>query len=232
MYELFTGISLEDYRMILLPGGFLFGDELGAAKAFANRISFALQQAEDNLKQRLQDYVAKGNCILGICNGFQLLVKLGLLPNFFGSEGHQMVTLTNNDSCQFEARWVLHDVCPSPCVFTQGIEELYLPVRHAEGKFVTASDAVRKKLFHNHQVVLRYAVAMNPNGSVDDIAGICDQTGRVFGMMAHPEAALFATNHPQWTRQKEEAKREGKKLPEHGPGFELFRNAIRYLEAK
>ena len=209
-------VKLDDTHLLLLPGGFSFGDELGAAKAFANRLN--------QLRERFQEFVAQGKCILGICNGFQVLVKLGLLP---GSPS-QVVSLTYNDSCRFESRWAHHKVCPTPCIFTKDIEQIYLPIRHAEGKFVMSHVSLPQQ-----QIVLRYTTAEgkiakrypdNPNGSQDAIAGICDPTGRIFGMMAHPEAALYFTNHPQWTRSKE------KPLPKYGDGLKIFQNAINYIK--
>lgn len=222
----------DQAHLILFPGGFSFGDELGAAKAFANRLSYHAMQ----LRDRLQRFVDRGNCILGICNGFQLLVKLGLLP---GNDGfNQTVSLTGNDSSRFECRWVHHKVCPSPCIFTRGVHSLYLPIRHGEGKLVGNSSVI-SNLFQSQQVVLQYThedgkIATdfpdNPNGSIDGIGGICDSTGRIFGMMAHPEAALSFTNDPRWTRTKENLLRSGHELPKHGPGLTLFKNAINYLK--
>jgi phosphoribosylformylglycinamidine synthase I len=193
-------------QLLLFPGGFSFGDELGAAKVFANRLL--------GIKNRLKEFVDQGNCILGICNGFQLLVKLGLLP---GGE-NQTASLACNDTGRFEARWVNHLVVPSKCIFTQGLESLYLPIRHGEGKFVSDDTEL---LFRNQQVVMQYE--KNPNGSMDSIAAICDPTGRILGMMAHPEAALYFTQDPRWTRMKDS-------LTTYGSGFALFQNALNYLK--
>ncbi|MFQ5728742.1 MAG: phosphoribosylformylglycinamidine synthase I [Waddliaceae bacterium] len=221
-------LCLEDYHLLMLPGGFSFGDELGAAKAFANRISYATE-----IKQRLQDFVDAGKCILGVCNGFQLLVKLGFLPGY----GSQDLSLASNDSCQFENRWAHHKVFRSPCIFTRDIQHLYLPVRHSEGKLVCKNDAIHRQLIDNNQIAFRYAnkdgepsqkYPDNPNGSLDAIAGLCDPTGRVLGMMAHPEAALRMINHPQWARIKEAAKRKQEPLPWQGEGLKLFENAVNY----
>jgi phosphoribosylformylglycinamidine synthase I len=241
----------SEAQLLLFPGGFSFGDELGAAKVFANRLL--------GIKNRLQEFVDQGNCILGICNGFQLLVKLGLLPgdkkeyreDREESEGNakeinenskktsrflrslrdlrgssdsgvnivnQTASLACNDTGRFEARWVNHLVVPSKCIFTQGLESLYLPIRHGEGKFVTDNTEL---LFRNQQVVMQYE--KNPNGSMDSIAAICDPTGRILGMMAHPEAALYFTQDPRWTRMKES-------LTSYGSGFAIFKNALNYLK--
>lgn len=223
-------IRLSDYHLLLLPGGFSFGDELGAAKAFANRISYAAE-----IKERMQEFVLNGGCILGVCNGFQLLVKLGLLP---GVES-QGASLACNDSGRFENRWSHHKVFKSPCIFTQGIEHLYLPIRHGEGKLIFKNDLIHKNLVENNQVVFRYATPEgtptcsypeNPNGSHDAIAGMCDSTGRILGMMAHPEAAVRMINHPRWTRINEEAKRHNSMMPIQGDGLKIFQNAVNHIK--
>lgn len=224
--------SWMDANLIAFPGGFSFGDELGAAKAFANRISYNAM----NLRDRLHSFVENGNCIIGICNGFQLLVKLGLLP---GNENFsQSISLANNSSSRFECRWVHHKVLPSPCIFTRGIESLYLPARHGEGNLTGSSENITN-LFKNKQVALQYAnedgtvadhFPANPNGSTEAIAGLCDPTGRIFGMMAHPEAAVHFTNDPRWTRLKEHHQRHKEPVPKYGPGFAVFKNAIHYLK--
>ena len=211
-------IDLNDYQLLCFPGGFAFGDELGAGKVLANRLQ--------SLIQSLKDFVDDGKCILGICNGFQLLVKLGLLP---GQTTKQSISLTYNDHARFDDRWVGHKVDSAKCIFTQGLQNLHLPIRHGEGKFVFENDNLATELTGAHQIVFRYA-PNNPNGSHDDIAGICDPTGRILGMMAHPEAALYFTNHPDWIRRKEEAKRAKSSLPQHGEGYAIFKNAVDYLK--
>jgi phosphoribosylformylglycinamidine synthase len=223
-------IRLRDFHLFMLPGGFSFGDELGAGKAFANRISYSAE-----IKERMLEFVREGGCILGICNGFQLLVKLGLLPGF----DEQVASLACNDSGRFENRWTHHKVFKSPCIFTQDIENLYLPVRHGEGKLIFKNENIHQKIVENNQVVFRYATSDgipterypdNPNGSKDAIGGLCDATGRILGMMAHPEAALRMVNHPRWTRLSEEAKRQQSILPWQGDGLKLFQNAVNYVK--
>jgi len=223
-------ISLQNFDFLLFPGGFSFGDELGAAKAFANRIAFSKRTDE------LFAFIEKGGCILGVCNGFQLLVKLGILPGF---KKKSEAALIRNSKGRFESRWVHQKVIRGPSIFTSGITDLYLPVRHGEGNFIMP-DAIETLLCEN-RVVLQYASSngemsesypQNPNGSSKSIAGICDSTGRVLGMMPHPEAALFFTQLPFWTRQKEEIKRKGEKVPFFGPGIALFKNAIEYLRRR
>jgi len=230
--ELLTGrVNLNDYHFLNLAGGFLDGDDLGSAKAGANRLLYApVAGSSDSLAAQMQQFIAAGKLVMGVCNGFQLLVKMGLLPAIDG-DLTQTCTLTHNDSGRFEDRWCQLLVDPdSPCVFTQGLESIYLPVRHGEGKFVTADDAILQQFEALHLTVMKYADSQgqptqeypdNPNGSVAAIAGICDQTGRLFGLMPHPEAFVHRTHHPRWTRED---------LPEEGMGLLLYKNAVRFIE--
>jgi len=231
--ELIAGEKrLDDYHFLNLPGGFLDGDDLGAAKAGANRIRYArVSGSKERLYDQFLRFIDAGKLILGVCNGFQLLVKLGLIPNLEGDGPHQEVTLTFNDSGRFEDRWVYVKVNPnSPSVFTQGMEGIYLPVRHGEGKFIPKNEVVQKELNEKGLISLQYSderfrkaamdYPLNPNGSVDAIAGICDRTGCLMGMMPHPEAYHHRTNHPRWTREE---------LPEEGKGVVFFRNAVDYI---
>jgi len=202
---------LADYNFIIFPGGFLDGDDLGAAQAAALRWRHAKTRDEAPLLGQLQDFFQAGGIILGICNGFQLLVKLGLLPAADGAYFQRQVSLGNNDSARFEDRWVHLSVNQdSPCVFTKGLERLYLPVRHGEGKLVPQDDALLDALEQKNLVALRYAdpetgeptmtYPHNPNGSPRGIAGLTDPSGRILGLMPHPEAYAHPTNHPGWTR--------------------------------
>jgi len=231
--ELLSGrVRLDDYHWLNLAGGFLDGDDLGSAKAGANRLKHAtVHGSEEHVAQQIHRFIADGKLILGICNGFQLMTKMGLLPALDGDYSTQSATLTFNDVGRFQDRWVSLAVDPaSPCVFTRGLDRLYLPVRHGEGKFVTADSAVLEALEQRHLAALRYADAdgeptqrfpENPNGSQHAIAGICDESGRLFGLMPHPEAYLHRTHHPRWTREEN--------LPEEGMGLWLFRNAVRFI---
>ncbi len=224
--------SLDDYHLLCLPGGFLDGDDLGAAKAAANRFRYArVSSTGESLRTQLDRFISQGKLVLGICNGFQLMVKLGLLPALDGTYDTQTVTLTFNDSGRFEDRWVYLGVeAESPCVFTKGLRQLYLPVRHGEGKFFCRDPRLLGRLSLNSQVVLRYLhpstgrptqeYPWNPNGSLEAVAGICDPTGRLLGLMPHPEAYHHRTNHPRWTREE---------LPEEGQGVALFRNAVSFI---
>lgn len=221
---------LKDYQFILFPGGFLDGDDLGSAKVQVNRFRHSfVARIKKKLADELLEFVEKDKLVLGICNGFQFMVKLGLLPGFNNDGFHQTATLTFNDSNRFEDRWVYLKVNPeSPCIFTKGIEKLYLPVRHGEGKFVTSKSTLSQiKKFNLY--ALQYSdednlptmeYPLNPNGSMFSIAGLTDKTGRLFGLMPHPEAFIFKTNHPNWTRE----------LIEEPDGLKIFKNAINYLK--
>lgn len=231
--ELLAGeYSLDDYQLLNLAGGFLDGDDLGAGQAGAHRLLHArVKTSGEPLRDQLQRFISAGKLIIGVCNGFQLLTKTGLLPGFEQRYDRRLLSLTHNDSSRFEDRWCQLRVEPDcPCVFTRGLETLYLPIRHGEGKFVTANDTVYQLLADNHQVALRYAdpqsgaatmdYPWNPNGSPGAVAGICDPSGRIFGLMPHPEAFLHRVNHPRWTRED---------LPEEGQGVALFRNGIDFI---
>jgi phosphoribosylformylglycinamidine synthase subunit PurQ / glutaminase len=231
--ELLAGrVRLDDYHFLNLAGGFLDGDDLGSAKAGANRLLHApVRGTSSHLSDQLRSFIAEGKLVFGVCNGFQLMVKMGLLPAL-GGDSRQSATLTFNDGGRFEDRWVHLKVDEeSPCIFTRGLTGLYLPVRHGEGKFVTESSAVLEQIEQGHLGVLRYAdegyeaptmkYPLNPNGSMGAIAGLCDETGRLFGLMPHPEAYVHRLQHPRWTREES--------LPEEGMGLWLFRNAIEFI---
>ncbi len=228
------GVRLEDYQIMAFGGGFSWGDDHGAGVLQAVRM-------RTNLGASLLAFVANQGFINGICNGFQTLVNLGLLPGFDGDYQTRSIALTYNDCGNFRDDWVHLSIDPdSPCVFTQGMETIDLPIRHGEGKFY-AEAAIIDSLMQNRQVVLRYADAagnpaggrfpLNPNGSLGDIAGVCDPTGRIFGLMPHPEAFNHWTNHPDWTRKAETRRREGQPpFPDSlTPGIRLFENAVRHI---
>jgi phosphoribosylformylglycinamidine synthase I len=232
-------VNLADHQIMVFGGGFSWGDDHGAGVVQAVRM-------KTHLGNDILEFVAAGGLVIGICNGFQTLVNFGLLPGFDlaakGKEGaERSVALTYNDCGNFRDEWVALRVNPrSPCVFTRDLDYLELPVRHGEGKFY-AHDDVLNRLMENNQVVVQYAMSdgqpahqafpHNPNGSLRDIAGICDPTGRIFGLMPHPEAYNHWTNHPDWTRQKEVLKREGRGFASTlTPGLKMFRNAVRYVD--
>lgn len=232
--ELLNGeYSLDDYHFLNLPGGFLDGDDLGAAQAGAHRFNYAkVKPGGEPLRDQIMRFIEAGKLILGVCNGFQLLVKMGLLPGFDRRYDQRLVSLTHNKSGRFEDRWsTLRVEKDSPCVFTRGLSELYYPVRHGEGRFVARDGDTLNRLENDNLIVLRYTdphseneptmlYPYNPNGSPAAIAGVCDPTGRILGLMPHPEAFLYRTNHPRWTREE---------LSEEGQGIALFRNGINFI---
>lgn len=224
--------DLSEYQILAIPGGFSYGDDIAAGILLA-------VEMKHKLKDALDQFVADKKLIIGICNGFQVLVRTGLLPGISqnsqgdNDESTQRSTLAMNTSAKFECRWVELETQQSPCIFTKDIKQhLYLPVAHAEGRFTAPTD-VLKQLESNKQVVLRYTNGSqltsdntdyphNPNGSDDDIAGICDTSGRIFGLMPHPERFLTKWNHPRWTREE---------LPDEGDGLAIFNNAVNYVRA-
>lgn len=210
---------LSEYHIMVVPGGFTYGDDISAGKVLANELKL-------KLGEEIEEFVSHGGLVLGICNGFQVLVKAGILPQLSGDE--PPLTLSVNDSGRFECRWVYLAVNQrSPCVFTAGMERLYLPVAHGEGK-VIAPPRVLSDLSTSQRIVLRYTdedgnaeagYPYNPNGSAANTAAICDASGRIFALMPHPERHIRGTQHPRWTR-------EGEK--ERGDGLQIFINAVEW----
>jgi phosphoribosylformylglycinamidine synthase len=219
------GRSLADFHILAFIGGFSFGDHIGAGTVFSNRVKY-------RMRDQLEKFVADGKLVIGICNGFQTMTRLGLVPAVDGAYFTQQVALAHNMQGTFRDDWIVVKENPKcPCVFTKGIGTIPLPIRHGEGRLVAENDAMLKKLEKNNLVALRYADPVtgeatmefphNPNGSTNAIAGICDPSGRMFGLMPHPEAYLSPYNHPDWTRQKLEGT-----LPEKGLGQKIFENAV------
>jgi phosphoribosylformylglycinamidine synthase len=211
------GKPLSHYQILVIPGGFTYGDDVSAGKILANELRLKL--GED-----IQNFIDRGGLILGICNGFQVLVRAGILPS---AGGNHRLTLAGNDSNRFECRWVYLQVNQkSPCLFTKGISAIYLPVAHGEGRVVADSEMLDRL-----NVVVRYAdesgnvkagYPYNPNGSMDNIAGICDGSGRIFGLMPHPERFIRWAQHPRWTREPPR---------ERGGGFGIFLNAVEWVKS-
>ncbi len=205
---------LSDYQILVIPGGFTYGDDIAAGKVLANELRLKLKEA-------VPAFVNNGGLVLGICNGFQALVRANILPEP-SPDFHQQLTLTTNDSGKFECRWVHLAADPdSPCVFTKGIDRMFLPVAHGEGKVVAPPETLPRL-----KVPLRYidetgnshaGYPHNPNGSLDNIAGLCDSSGRIFALMPHPERHIRGTQHPQWTKLG---------ASDQGDGFQVFRNAV------
>ncbi|WP_165224377.1 phosphoribosylformylglycinamidine synthase I [Aquisphaera insulae] len=213
--------GLGRFQALTIPGGFSYGDDLGAGRILATRLNHALGDA-------LQGFRDRGGLIAGICNGFQVLVRCGLLP---GADGGR-ATLTNNDSGRFEARWIRLVPRPGLSPFVDFDDPIELPVAHGEGKFLTADEASAAALDDRGQIVLKYAdergtptqdYPANPNGSSLAAAAVCDTTGRVFGLMPHPERHVRAIDHPRWTRH-------AGPLPEDGQGLRIFRSAVAALK--
>jgi phosphoribosylformylglycinamidine synthase subunit PurQ / glutaminase len=203
---------LDRFQILAVPGGFSYGDDIAAGKILAN-------QFVHHLGESLHRFVESGRPIIGICNGFQVLVKTDLLPGALGDRSGQTCTLTNNDSGRFMDQWVSLAARPGKCMWTAGLDKLELPIAHGEGKFVPGDEKVRKDLWERGQVALVYE-GENPNGSIDAIAGVCDGTGLVFGLMPHPERHVDPLQHPAWTSRR----RKGE-----GEGLRVFRNAVRHL---
>lgn len=222
--------ALHDrYQILCVPGGFSYGDDIAAGRILATRL-------RQHLAEMVDAFVHGGGdrLVLGICNGMQVLMRLGVLTEGVGIENETAATLTWNNHGRFEDRWVHLAVDKTPCVFLRGIERMYLPMAHAEGKFVAANESVLAELRTAGRLAVRYcdevggvtddvlAFPHNPNGADANVAGVCDASGRVFGLMPHPERHLDPTQHPFWTRRKEQ--------PEHGDGFAMFQNAVHWFE--
>lgn len=209
---------LERYRLIGIPGGFSYGDDIAAGRILANYL-------RHRLLEPLRAGIDRGVPIIGICNGFQALVKLSLLPD--PRDEQQRVTLADNTAGRFVARWVgLCAEARSPCIWTRGLERFELPVAHGEGRFTVAETAVLDSLERQGQVALRYGRGDNPNGSLRDVAGICDPSGLVLGLMPHPERYAHHTHPPDWTRR-------GVDVTEQAPaGLRFFLNAVSYVRGE
>jgi phosphoribosylformylglycinamidine synthase subunit PurQ / glutaminase len=224
--------SLSDYQILAFPGGFSYGDDTGSGMAYANKM-------RNNLKDQYFEFMSGDTLAIGICNGFQIMVNLGLLPAYKNSAENtkQVVALTHNTSARYRDRWVdLKFNSNSP--WTKHIDTLSLPIAHGEGKFY-ADESMIKFLEDGDFIAAKYVngeicqyqcLEPNPNGSLNDIASIIDYSGRLMGMMPHPERAINFTHRPDWTFLKEKYKREGKELPKDGPGLKIFENGVNYFK--
>lgn len=218
---------LAKHQILAVPGGFSYGDDIASGKILANEL-------KNSLGAEISRFVKSGKPIIGICNGFQVLVKMGLLPNVSGKTGFTIdATLSLNDSGKFEDRWVyLKRPGSERCVWTKGLPDvIHIPVAHGEGKFIPRDASVLKKLNDNGQIVFRYSDAYGnrttypdaPNGSVEDIAGVCDPSGRILGLMPHPERHVSYLQHPNWRRL-------GKDSEGMGIGLKVFRNGVAFAK--
>ena len=223
--------TLDRFQIFAFPGGFSYGDDTWSGNALANKI-------RNNLWDVLMRFLEQEKLVIGICNGFQVIANLGLLPAFSNGFGKREIALSHNNTARYECRWVSLKNFSKKCIFTKDIEEIRMPVAHGEGKFVAEKEVI-DRLVKNDQIVFRYAkegspaegeFPFNPNGSMNDIAGICDETGRILGMMPHPERNIFFTQQDNWALQKELLKREGKTLPKESAGMQIFRNAVNYFK--
>lgn len=212
---------LDNFQILVIPGGFSYGDDVAAGKILANQIIH-------HLADSLQKFISDGKLVLGICNGFQVLVKTGILPGN-GTGRQENVTITNNDSGKFEDRWVYLAPQTKRCVFIDPDRQIYLPIAHGEGKVVTKDAGTLETLRSGSFIAFKYVdkdgqegpYPINPNNSVDSIAGLTDSTGRVLGLMPHPERHVRITQHPHWCRLKSGT---------DGDGITIFNNAVKYVK--
>lgn len=220
--------DLNEYHILAVPGGFTYGDDIASGKILANELKYKLEQD-------LEKFIGDGKLIIGICNGFQVLVKAGLLPNLAGDFQTIEATLTLNDSAKFEDRWIYlrktsDKRLTTKCVWTKGIDGVIkLPVAHGEGKFIPRTPKILKRLKDDGLIVFEYCdgdgkrkgYPCNPNGSVESIAGICDPSGRIFGLMPHPERHVSRLQHPSWTREAKDGA---------GDGLQIFKNGVNFAK--
>lgn len=222
--------ELNDVQAISVPGGFSYGDDTGSGNALAQKIRLTVGDA-------LKEFVSRDTLTIGICNGCQIVVNLGLAPACDAQYGVRQVAVTHNENARYQCRWIDMKVEETSSPWLQGIKTLHVPVAHGEGRFMM-DDATLKHLQDNNQIALRYtkngAVAngefpYNPNGSTDDIAGITDESGRVLVLMPHPERGMFMSQRDDYAKLKDQARRNGTTLPEESDGLQLFQNAATYF---
>ena len=220
---------LPDFQILCFPGGFSYGDDTGSGNAYANKL-------KNHLWQEILEFVNSDRLVLGICNGFQILANLGLLPALNSKFGERQIALLHNSQARLVTRWVdLKVISSSP--WLKNIHQISLPIAHGEGKFYAEAEILAKlkskkmiALKYTRGEICRYAdLPANPNGSLADIAGINDESGRILGLMPHPERAQFFHQLPHWTYLADKLRREGKSCPRTGPGLKIFQNAVKYF---
>ncbi len=229
--------NLHDFDILNFPGGFSFGDDIASGKVMSNKVKYKKMKSGNTFIEEIQKFINNGKYILGICNGFQILVQLGLLPNINRNFEPETALVANNSN-KYEDRWVYCKVNPQvKTPFLKGIDLLPVPVRHGEGKLVIKDDATRKQIKDKNLIALQYADKQgnitseypeNPNGAEFSIAGLTDPTGQIFGLMPHPEAFLSFYNHPDWAK----IKRNGKEIKRENTGQAIFDNIINELKDK
>jgi phosphoribosylformylglycinamidine synthase subunit PurQ / glutaminase len=229
--DLIEGIKkIKDYEILAFPGGFSYGDDTGSGNAFANKL-------KNHLWKDLEKFLREDKLVIGICNGFQIIVNLGLLPATNEQFGNREAALLANDNTRYTVRWVdLKVENKSP--WFKGIKEISLPIAHGEGKFY-APDEVIEKIKKQNLIAAKYVegeickfqnLKANPNGALEDIAAITDSTGKILGIMPHPERAIFFTQLPHWTYLREAGRRNKKTTPKYGPGLQIFKNGVKYFK--
>lgn len=228
--------NLQDYNILNFPGGFSFGDDISSGKVMANKAKYKKMSNGNTFIEEIREFINNGNYILGICNGFQILVQLGLLPNTNG-EFDAETALLHNDSNKYEDRWVTCKINNNNSPFLKNIEYLQLPVRHGEGKLVIKDEETKNIIIENNLIAMQYedeegniakSYPQNPNGSQMSIAGLTDPTGQIFGLMPHPEAFLSFYNHPNWAKMK----RENKAINRNNTGQAIFDNIVSEINNK
>ncbi|QQG44464.1 MAG: phosphoribosylformylglycinamidine synthase I [Candidatus Roizmanbacteria bacterium] len=233
--DFIDGSKKLEGQILAFPGGFSYGDDTGSGNAFASKI-------KNHLWEKVLKFVEKDNLVIGICNGFQILTNLGLLPALDKKYGVREVALVHNDNARYTVRWVDLKIENNTPWFS-GIKNISLPIAHGEGKFYAPPEIMnllkKKKLisarYCHDEICKLQNLPANPNGSLDDIASITDETGRILGMMPHPERAIFFTQLPHWTYFKKKSAKgrssyERKPIPKEGHGLQIFKNAINYFK--
>jgi len=224
--------KIQNYQILALPGGFSYADDTGSGNAVANKL-------KNNIKEEILTFTQKDKLVIGICNGFQMLANLGLVPAVDDKYEERQAALMHNKSTRHQCRWVKVKKISDKCIWTKDIQYIRMPISHGEGNLYLEPETL-EKMKANEQIVFQYVKAdgtaangefpHNPNGAIEDIAGICDPSGKIFGLMPHPERNNSFTNEEDWTLEKEILIRQGKELPLRGPGLKIFENAVNYFK--